>query len=147
MRWQKESVKFAVSVEASLIVIGKPSFSILYRLRIKNFFRELTNLTNKENIDLFLIASNDDNKNKIIFGLGGLFLLILLWDLPGLVSSNNHFAQKSKGTIVDNYHSIGYTVSMMDNLDIIYQMEQKKLLDTAVDSTHSRFFVGSKIKF
>lgn len=58
----KELVKFAVSVEASLIVIGKPSFSILYRLRIKNFFRELTNLTNKENIDLFLIASNDDNK-------------------------------------------------------------------------------------
>jgi two-component system sensor histidine kinase KdpD len=58
----KELVDFAVSVEASLIVIGKPSFSILYRLRIKNFFRELTNLTNKQNIDLFLISSNDDNK-------------------------------------------------------------------------------------
>jgi two-component system sensor histidine kinase KdpD len=57
-----ELVKFAVSVEASLIVIGKPSFSIPYRLRIKNFFRELTYLTNKQNIDLFLISSNDDNK-------------------------------------------------------------------------------------
>ena len=85
-------------------------------------------------------------KNKIIFGLGGLFLLILLLGLAG-IGFINHLAQKSKGTIVDNYHSIGYTVSMMDNLDIIYQMEQKKLLDTAVDSTHSRFLWEAKSNF
>jgi len=85
-------------------------------------------------------------KNKIIFGLGGLFLLILVLGLAG-IGFINHLAQKSKGTIVDNYHSVDFTVKMMDNLDIIYQMEQKKLLDAAVDSTHSRLLWEAKSDF
>jgi len=49
-------VSFAKEKEASLIVIGKPVFSLLYRLRIKNFFRELTSLTAEENIDIYLVS-------------------------------------------------------------------------------------------
>jgi two-component system sensor histidine kinase KdpD len=49
-------VSFAKEKEASLIVIGKPVFSLLYRLRINNFFRELTSLTAKENIDIYLVS-------------------------------------------------------------------------------------------
>ncbi len=58
----KSIVEFAKEKEASLIVIGKPVFSILYRLRPKNFFRELTSLTSNENIDILLVTSNENNK-------------------------------------------------------------------------------------
>lgn len=57
-----EIVKFAVSVEAALIVIGKPVFSLSYRLRLKNFFRELVRLTGKNNIDILMVSSNADTK-------------------------------------------------------------------------------------
>jgi two-component system, OmpR family, sensor histidine kinase KdpD len=50
-------VSFAKEKEASLIVIGKPVFSLLYRLKLNNFFRELTSLTAKENIDIYLVSS------------------------------------------------------------------------------------------
>ncbi len=55
-------VEFAKKKEASLIVIGKPVFSILYRLKPKNFFRELTSLTSKENIDILMVSSNENAK-------------------------------------------------------------------------------------
>jgi two-component system sensor histidine kinase KdpD len=58
----KSIVEFAKKKEASLIVIGKPVFSLLYRLKPKNFFRELASLTSKENIDILMIASNENNK-------------------------------------------------------------------------------------
>lgn len=57
-----ELVRFAVSVEAALIVIGKPAFSLSYRLRLKNFFRELVRLTEKNNIDILMVSSNADSK-------------------------------------------------------------------------------------
>lgn len=58
----KSIVEFAKEKEASLIVIGKPVFSILYRLKPKNFFRELTSLTSNENIDILLVTSNENYK-------------------------------------------------------------------------------------
>jgi len=58
----KSIVEFAKEKEASLIVIGKPVFSILYRLKPKNFFRELSFLTSNENIDILLVTSNENNK-------------------------------------------------------------------------------------
>lgn len=58
----KSIVEFAKSKEASLIVIGKPVFSIMYRLKPRNFFRELTSLTSEENIDILLVSSNEKNK-------------------------------------------------------------------------------------
>ncbi len=58
----KSIVDFAKGKEASMIVIGKPVFSILYRLKLKNFFRELTYYTSKENIDIFMVSSNEKIK-------------------------------------------------------------------------------------
>jgi len=50
-------VEFAKTKEASLIVIGKPVFTLMYRLHIRNFFRELTSLTAEENIDILMVSS------------------------------------------------------------------------------------------
>lgn len=58
----KSIVDFAKSKEASLIVIGKPFFSIMYRLKFKNFFRELTSLTSQENIDILMVSTNEKIK-------------------------------------------------------------------------------------
>ncbi len=58
----KSIVDFAKEKEASLIVIGKPLFSIFYRLKPKNFFRELSSLTSNENMDILLVTSNENNK-------------------------------------------------------------------------------------
>ena len=58
----KSIVGFAKLKEASLIVIGKPSFTIWYRLKPKNLFHELSGLTSKENIDILLVPSDENNK-------------------------------------------------------------------------------------
>jgi len=58
----KSIVEFAKNKEAALIVIGKPEFTILYRLKPKNFFRELSSLTSKENIDILMVSANENNK-------------------------------------------------------------------------------------
>ena len=58
----KSIVEFAKEKEASLIVIGKPVFSIFYRLKPRNFFRELASLTSDENMDILLVTSIENNK-------------------------------------------------------------------------------------
>ena len=58
----KSLVEFAKSKEAALIVIGKPKFTILYRLKPNNLFRELSALTSKEHIDILLVSSDENNK-------------------------------------------------------------------------------------
>ena len=58
----KSIVDFAKQREAALIIIGKPSFSILYRLKPRNLFRELSSLTSKENIDILMVATDELNK-------------------------------------------------------------------------------------
>lgn len=58
----KTIVDFSHQKEAALIIIGKPSFSILYRLKLKNFFRELSTLTSKINIDILMVAPDENNK-------------------------------------------------------------------------------------
>ncbi len=57
-------------------------------------------------------------KSKIIAGFGLLFLLILLTGLSGIYFIDR-LANEAKGTIVDNYHSVGYCMSMLDALDRI----------------------------
>jgi two-component system sensor histidine kinase KdpD len=49
-------VEFAKRKEASLIVIGKPDFTIFYRLKPKNMFRVLTARAAQENIDILLVS-------------------------------------------------------------------------------------------
>jgi len=58
----KSIVEFAKKKEASLIIIGKPEFSIFNMLKYKNFFRELSSLTSKEEIDILLVSSDENNK-------------------------------------------------------------------------------------
>lgn len=58
----KSIVDFAKQKEAALIIIGKPIFSILYRLKPRNLFRELSSLTSKENIDILMVATDELNK-------------------------------------------------------------------------------------
>jgi len=58
----KSIVEFSKGKEASLIVMGKPVFSILYRLKLKNFFRELTYYTSQEDIDIFMVSSDEKAK-------------------------------------------------------------------------------------
>lgn len=52
----KSIVEFAKAKEASLIVIGKPTFSIIYRLKPKNLFRVLASKAAQENIDILLVS-------------------------------------------------------------------------------------------
>jgi two-component system sensor histidine kinase KdpD len=49
-------IDFARKKEASLIVIGKPVFSIMYRLKPKNLFRVLASLAGEENIDILMVS-------------------------------------------------------------------------------------------
>ncbi len=58
----KSIVEFAVKKEAALIIIGKPEFSIFYRLKPNDLFRELTVLTSKKNIDILLVSTYENNK-------------------------------------------------------------------------------------
>lgn len=63
-------------------------------------------------------------KSKIVAGFGLLFLLILLTGLSGIYFINR-LANEAKGTIVDNYHSVGYCMSMFDALDRIAGTEAR----------------------
>ena len=58
----KSIVEFAKKKEASLIIIGKPEFSFMSRLKPKNFFRELSSLTSKEEIDILLVSTDENHK-------------------------------------------------------------------------------------
>ncbi|MDP3581232.1 MAG: sensor protein KdpD, partial [Ignavibacteria bacterium] len=58
----KSIVQIALKKEAALIIIGRPSFSFLYKLRPKNFFRELSSLTSQASIDILMVATDENNK-------------------------------------------------------------------------------------
>lgn len=49
-------IEFAKKNEAGLIVIGKPDFNFLYNINPKNFFKELSFLASKENIDILMVS-------------------------------------------------------------------------------------------
>ncbi len=57
-------------------------------------------------------------KSKIIAGFGLLFILILFTGLTGIFFINR-LADEAHGTIVDNYHSVDYCMSMQNALDMI----------------------------
>ena len=58
----KSIVQIARKKEAALIIIGRPSFSFLYKLKPKNFFRELSSLTSQASIDILMVATDENNK-------------------------------------------------------------------------------------
>lgn len=57
-------------------------------------------------------------KSKIIAGFGLLFLLILFTGLTGIYFINR-LADEAQGTIVDNYHTVDFCMSMHNALDKI----------------------------
>ncbi|MFZ0453967.1 MAG: ATP-binding protein [Ignavibacteriaceae bacterium] len=58
-------------------------------------------------------------KGKISFGLISLFAVILLLSILGILFINQ-LAQKSRGTIVENYSSVDYMMNMFHEFDDIY---------------------------
>lgn len=61
-------------------------------------------------------------KSKIRIGLLFLFTVILILSVLGILFINQ-LAQKSKGTIVDNYSSVDYTMNMLTELDNMYNYQ------------------------
>jgi len=81
-------------------------------------------------------------KSKISFGVIFLFAVILLLSVLGTLFINQ-LAQKSKGTIVDNYSSVDYTMSLTNSLDEMYTiqlqvLEKRKLEDTILTTVYPR---------
>lgn len=80
-------------------------------------------------------------KSKISLGVIFLFAVILLLSVLGILFINQ-LAQKSKGTIVDNYSSVNYMMNMISELDDIntFQikyLEKKNFVDSvAVNKYH-----------
>jgi len=85
-------------------------------------------------------------KNKITLGFGVLFTIILLLGVAG-IAFINHLATKSRGTIVDNYHSVSYTVSMMEKLDELHRCNSKFLSSEAPDSVELNKFKNVNSEF
>ncbi len=85
-------------------------------------------------------------KNKITLGFGLLFLIILLLGVAG-IAFINHLANKSKGTIVDNYHSVSYTVSMIEKLDELHRFNSKHLSSATPDSVELNKFKKANSEF
>ena len=86
-------------------------------------------------------------KTKIVLGVSSLFLFILILSFLGIFFINK-LAQGSKGTIKDNYASVGYAVSMLNSIDSVYVIatgesgnlpDANRKLDEAVRNYYSSF--------
>lgn len=85
-------------------------------------------------------------KNKITLGFGVLFLIILLLGGAG-IAFINHLASKTKGTIVDNYHSVSYTVSMIEKLEELHGYNIKFINSDTVDVLDLNLFKTASAEF
>ena len=87
-------------------------------------------------------------KSKISFGLVSLFAVILLLSILGILFINQ-LAQKSKGTIIDNYSSVDYTMKMLYNLDDMYDYQTKNFRESGfpTDTLISTDYMSSKELF
>ncbi len=61
-------------------------------------------------------------KSKISFGVIFMFTVIVLLSVLGVVFINK-LAQQSKGTIIDNYASVDYSMKMIESLDDIHDFQ------------------------
>jgi len=73
-------------------------------------------------------------KSKISSGLIILFTVILLVSVLGILFVNQ-LAQKSKGTITDNYSSVNYMMNMVSELDDINTFQIKRLEKKNIDDS------------
>ena len=86
-------------------------------------------------------------KSKIQIGLLFLFMVILILSILGILFINQ-LAQKSKGTIVDNYSSVDYTMNMISSLEDIYNYQIKNVQSKpGVDTIGMNAYLNSKKSF
>jgi PAS domain S-box-containing protein len=83
-------------------------------------------------------------KGKISFGVIFLFTVILLLSISGIIFINK-LAQKSKGTITDNYSSVDYTMNMISSLESIYNSQLRIIREkTPADVELKKSYIASK---
>ena len=77
-----------------------------------------------------------------------LFAVILLLSILGILFINQ-LAQKSKGTIIDNYSSVDYTMKMLYNLDDMFDYQTKIFRESGfpTDTLISTDYMSSKELF
>ncbi len=86
-------------------------------------------------------------KSKITLGVMFLFVVILLLSILGILFINR-LARQSKGTIVDNYSSVDYTMNMIYALDNMYSFDIRNLKEgTVADSAGINKYMESKNSF
>jgi len=78
------------------------------------------------------------NKNKIFSGVLFLFIIIIALGVIAIVFISQ-LAQSSKGTINDNYRTIGYATDMLSSLDEMYiSLLEKKYADIPINAKKFR---------
>jgi len=85
-------------------------------------------------------------KSKIRIGLLFLFTVILVLSILGILFINQ-LAQKSRGTIVDNYSSVDYTMNMLNDLEDMYSYQLKIILDQVSEDSLTKAYISSKNSF
>ncbi|HSP86888.1 MAG TPA: MCP four helix bundle domain-containing protein, partial [Ignavibacteriaceae bacterium] len=83
-------------------------------------------------------------KSKINFGLIFLFILTLVLGIFGILSISQ-LAQKTKGTIADNYSSIDYTMNMLNSLDDMNTFQLLNLQKKNEDLMEGIYFEAKKM--
>ena len=85
-------------------------------------------------------------KSKIRIGLLFLFSVILVLSILGILFINQ-LAQKSRGTIVDNYSSVDYTMNMLNDLEDMYSYQLKIIPDQSLADSLVKAYISSKSSF
>jgi PAS domain S-box-containing protein len=86
-------------------------------------------------------------KSKINFGVIFLFCIVLVLSILGIVFINQ-LAQKTRGTIVDNYASIDYMLGMLISIDDMHSFQSENVLSKkSTDSTEIKKYLVSKELF
>lgn len=76
-------------------------------------------------------------RTKILFGVLFLFAVIIALSVINIIFVNQ-LAQSSKGTIVDNYRTVNYTMAMLASIDEMYLSQLKKDSTLSVDIAAER---------
>ncbi len=85
-------------------------------------------------------------KSKISIGLIFLFAVILLLSILGILFINK-LAQKSRGSIIDNYSSVDYAINMINSLEDTYLFQINNIQSKISDSIAIHNYLNSKNYF
>jgi len=73
-------------------------------------------------------------KSKITLGVLFLFIVIVLLSILGIFFTNK-LAEETKGTIVNNYTSVGYSFQMLNSSEDMYLLQQQQLKTRVFDDS------------